>query len=111
MRYRLLSNILWLYTMLQSEINLVVIVCWMAAFVLMSYKWTYIFPVITLVSLIGMHYVVDTYYYLLLFLAVMSMFMALFTLPHGVPNMSREYPYNDAGYYGGDCDAGGGDCS
>jgi len=97
--------------MLQSDITIIVILSWIVAFALMSYKWTYFFPTITLVSLISIHYVVDTYYYLFLFLAIMSMFMALFTLPYGTPNLSKNNSLYAGGYYSGDCDiSGGGDC-
>ena len=96
--------------MLQPEITVIVIICWIVAFLLMTYKWTYIFPTLTLVSLISIHYVTGTYYYLFLFLAIMSMFMALFTLPYGTPNMVNNDSLDTNGYYGGDCDSGGGDC-
>jgi hypothetical protein len=96
--------------MVQSEITIVVVICWIIAFALMSYKWTYIFPTVTLVSLIGMHYVVDTYYYVFLFLTIMSMFMAIFTLPYGTPNISNYGSLDSSGYYGGDCDIDGGGC-
>ncbi len=112
MRYRILSTVLWLYTMMQSEINIQVIIVWIIAFFAMSYKWTYVFPSITLLAVLGTHYTIDTWYYVCLFLAVMSMFISIFTLPYGSVNMSSTESM-DCGYSSGDigsCDTGDGGC-
>lgn len=75
----------------------------MIAFFIMSYKWTYVFPSIILLSSIGMHYTTDTWYYACLFLVIMSMFITLFTLPYGSVNISNSHI--DSGYGGGEIGA------
>ena len=109
MRYRILSIVLWLYTMMQSEINIQVVIVWIIAFFAMSYKWSYIFSSITLLAVLGTHYTVDTWYYVCLFLAVMLMFISIFTLPYGSVNMTSAESM-DGGYCSGDMGGGDGGC-
>ena len=112
MRYRILSIFLWLYTMYQPSITISVVIIWIVAFLLMSYKWTYIFPIITLISLIALHYTEGYIYYIFLFLGIMSMFIAAVTVPYGSGPSRDNYSGNDSGAYSGAyCDtSGGGDC-
>jgi len=113
MRYRLISIFLWLYVMSQHELRWDIVVVMAIAFVLMSYRWILLFPILTLLSVTALFYTDGMFYYGAMFVAVMSMIIATFTVPHGSgPGYGGAVDYAGGATFdsGGDSggDAGGG---
>jgi len=97
MRYRLISIFLWLFAMSQHELRWGIVIVMAIAFVLMSYRWILLFPILTLLSVTVLFYTDGMFYYGAMFIAVMSMIIAVFTVPHG----SGPGAASDAGYIPG----------